>query len=71
MAVCPKINLLHTCVIICVLSVTALGFNLDTVIPVIKVGPADSYFGFSVAQHQQLGRKSGSNKLDENNVAGN
>jgi len=48
----PKLVLLHTCVITCVVLVS--GFNLDTTIPVIKQGPAGSYFGFSVAQHQQL-----------------
>lgn len=28
------------------------GFNLDTSVPIVKTGPADSYFGFSLAQHQ-------------------
>lgn len=27
------------------------GFNLDTRIPIVKLGNPDSYFGFSVAQH--------------------
>ncbi|KAL3831613.1 hypothetical protein ACJMK2_023348 [Sinanodonta woodiana] len=31
-----------------------LGFNLDITIPVIKNGTNNSYFGFSVAQHQVL-----------------
>ena len=28
-------------------------FNLDTKVPIVKTGPPNSYFGFSVAQHQQ------------------
>lgn len=28
------------------------GFNLDTSVPIVKVGPTDSYFGFSIAEHQ-------------------
>lgn len=48
----PRSILLHTCAITCVVLVTS--FNLDTTIPVFKEGPSDSYFGFSVAQHQQL-----------------
>lgn len=30
---------------------TFSGFNLDTKIPIVKLGNPDSYFGFSVAQH--------------------
>lgn len=30
------------------------GFNLDTKIPIIKTGQKNSYFGFSVAEHQSL-----------------
>ena len=30
---------------------SVLGFNIDTVAPIVKTGPIDSYFGFSVAQH--------------------
>lgn len=29
-----------------------LCFNLETRLPVVKIGPQDSYFGYSVAQHQ-------------------
>ena len=29
----------------------SLGFNLETRLPVIKEGPRNSYFGYSVAQH--------------------
>ena len=35
---------------LCMLVVDA--FNLDTKIPIVKTGPEDSYFGFSVAEHQ-------------------
>ncbi|GFT77701.1 uncharacterized protein TNCV_4245671 [Trichonephila clavipes] len=37
-----------------------LCFNLETRLPVIKIGPQESYFGYSVAQHQiidDLGRR--------------
>lgn len=27
------------------------GFNIDTKIPFIRTGPANSYFGFSIAEH--------------------
>lgn len=30
------------------------GFNLDTKIPILKKGRKDSYFGFSVAEHQSV-----------------
>lgn len=70
MAVCPKTNLLRTCALLCIHLVTVLGFNLDTTIPVIKEGPDNSYFGFSVAQHQQLKRLS-TTEFDENTVVGN
>jgi hypothetical protein len=71
MAECPNINLLHTCVILCIHLVTVLGFNLDTVIPVIKEGPDNSYFGFSVAQHQELKRLPGTQNFDKSSVTGN
>lgn len=67
MAGCPKTALLHTCVITCVVLVS--GFNLDTTIPVIKIGPKDSYFGFSLAQHQQ--KRTGSDGSILNEVEGN
>ena len=28
-------------------------FNLDTKVPIVKVGIPDSYFGFSVAEHRK------------------
>lgn len=30
------------------------GFNLESRIPVIKEGNAGSYFGYSVAEHQEI-----------------
>lgn len=33
-----------------------LQFNFETRLPVIKNGPPDSYFGFSVAQHSTAER---------------
>ncbi|XP_043273061.1 integrin alpha-PS1 isoform X2 [Venturia canescens] len=41
-------------IIILVMCVSAYAFNLDARIPVIKRGPAGSYFGYSVAEHQEL-----------------
>lgn len=32
----------------------ALGFNLETRLPIVKRGVKDSYFGYSVAGHQSL-----------------
>lgn len=32
----------------------ALGFNLEWRIPVIKRGKSESYFGYSVAEHQEI-----------------
>lgn len=32
----------------------AVGFNLESRIPVIKRGRIGSYFGYSVAEHQEL-----------------
>ena len=40
------IYLLYTCSKI-------IAFNLDTNVPIVKIAPTNSYFGFSVAQHQQ------------------
>ncbi|XP_052246976.1 integrin alpha-6-like isoform X2 [Dreissena polymorpha] len=59
--------LVHTCVITCLVIVSA--FNLDTTIPVIKQGPPNSYFGFSVAQHKEV-RKINPEQLS-NEVIGN
>ncbi|XP_052797585.1 integrin alpha-6-like [Mya arenaria] len=67
MAGCPKTILLHTCVLTCVILIH--GFNLDTSIPVVKKGPDNSYFGFSVAQHQELKKFNASRLSDE--VIGN
>ncbi|CAH1238256.1 ITGA6 [Branchiostoma lanceolatum] len=39
------------CVFLWILPLT-LGFNYETRIPLVKNGPQNSYFGFSVAQHQ-------------------
>eukprot|EP00058_Branchiostoma_floridae_P009623 XP_002595111.1 hypothetical protein BRAFLDRAFT_125782 [Branchiostoma floridae] len=39
------------CVFLWILPLT-LGFNYETRIPLVKEGPQNSYFGFSVAQHQ-------------------
>lgn len=63
MAGCPKTVLIHTCVITCVVLVS--GFNLDTTIPVIKEGPDNSYFGFSVAQHQHIRKANDPQNSDE------
>ena len=30
-----------------------IAFNLDTNVPIVKIAPTNSYFGFSVAQHQK------------------
>lgn len=35
----------------CSLVVMVLGFNIDIHAPIYKIGPNDSYFGFSVAEH--------------------
>ncbi len=37
-------------------------FNLDTHVPIIKEGRGNSYFGFSVAQHQIFEEHTGSSK---------
>jgi len=37
-----------------VLVVSVRSFNVDTHAPIVKQGAADSYFGFSVAQHKVL-----------------
>ena len=37
--------------IISCLSSLCSAFNFDSRLPVIKQGPVDSYFGFSVAEH--------------------
>ena len=37
-------------------------FNLDTNVPIVKIGDANSYFGFSVAQHPMTNLKT--NKID-------
>ena len=42
--------------LLCAITVTH-GFNLDTRLPVIKRGEAGSYFGYSVAEHQQIDEK--------------
>lgn len=44
---------LWTClsIFLCFSIERTLQFNLETRIPVIKNGPADSFFGFSVAEH--------------------
>lgn len=34
-------------------------FNLDTNVPIVKEGRTDSYFGFSVTQHQVYRRRTG------------
>ena len=34
-------------------------FNLDTNVPIVKQGNPDSYFGFSVAQHQIYEERTG------------
>ena len=43
-----------TCVIILTVCVSIRGFNIDTTIPIVKEGPPGSFFGYSVAQHQQV-----------------
>jgi hypothetical protein len=36
-----------------ILTITCVcGFNVDTQIPFIRRGPTNSYFGFSLAEHQ-------------------
>lgn len=36
----------------CVLMATVVvGFNIDTKVPIVKQGPSNSYFGFSLAHH--------------------
>ncbi len=35
-------------------------FNVDTNVPIVKEGRRDSYFGFSVTQHQIYKRREGS-----------
>lgn len=35
----------------CSLAMVVLAFNLDIHAPIYKIGPNDSYFGFSVAEH--------------------
>ena len=40
------------CLVLCVCGVNS--FNLEARIPVIKRGSRGSYFGFSVAEHQEL-----------------
>lgn len=47
MAASQNIGLL---IILSIASVSA--FNIDTKIPFIRKGEGDSYFGFSVAEHQ-------------------
>lgn len=40
------------------------GFNLETRLPIIKVGNRGAYFGYSVAQHQSL--NDGNNGIESN-----
>ena len=59
-----------TCILIILTAcVFVRGYNVDTTIPVIKTGPAGSYFGYSVAQHQQVRMKDAFTATDE--VIGN
>ena len=37
---------------VCIISVR--GFNLESRIPIIKKGAKGSYFGYSVAEHQEI-----------------
>ena len=39
------------------------GFNLDTKIPIVKKGRANSYFGFSVAQHMIADSEGGGSRV--------
>ena len=43
-----------TCILILAACVSVQGFNIDTTIPIVKTGPPGSFFGYSVAQHQQV-----------------
>lgn len=70
MAVCRWNNSVLLCLILVIILQEVTSFNLDTTIPIIKEGPANSFFGFSVAQHQELKRIT-FNKVDENDVVGN
>ena len=55
-----------TCVgIILTACVFVRGYNVDTTIPVIKTGPGGSYFGYSVAQHQEVRMKDAFTPTDE------
>lgn len=40
--------------VLCVLCYGSEGFNLETRLPIIKVGNRGAYFGYSVAQHQSI-----------------
>ena len=48
--------------LLCIITVIH-GFNLEARIPVIKRGEAGSYFGYSVAEHQQLEGNSSSKAI--------
>lgn len=55
-----------TCVgIILTACVFVRGYNVDTTIPVIKTGPVGSYFGYSVAQHQEVRMKDAFTPTDD------
>ncbi|GFR29542.1 uncharacterized protein TNCT_308481 [Trichonephila clavata] len=45
-----KMSYYYLCLFLCV----ANAFNLEPRIPVLKLGDKDSYFGYSVAEHQIL-----------------
>lgn len=44
-------------VVVVILAPSVISFNLEPRIAIVKVGPAGSYFGYSVAQHQILDRQ--------------
>ena len=43
--------------VVVILAPSVISFNLEPRIAIVKVGPAGSYFGYSVAQHQILDRQ--------------
>jgi hypothetical protein len=43
----------------------ALPFNLETRLPLVKVGAQGVYFGFSVAEHQMVDVVSNSTSIDD------
>lgn len=50
------------CLLLASLAAPGCAFNLEPKLPVVKFGPPNSYFGYSVAEHTSL---DGQQRVDE------